>query len=417
MSEIIKKSRWLSDEDDTKEEKQEKTTKKRKQNKPKVERQPEPEESVPRPKRPVQTAYPYLRECRHVDCYERLNHIEEGSYGIVYRARDKETGDIVALKKLKLQLTQGGFPVTSLREIHALVNIKHTNIVNVREIVMGNHMDQVFIVMDFIEHDLKGLMQDMRAPFLQSEIKTLMIQLLSAVALMHDNWVIHRDLKTSNLLLNNRGEIKVADFGLARKYGSPMGHMTQLVVTLWYRAPELLLGGKEYTTAIDMWSVGCIFAELLNNEPLLPGRSELDQLDRIFKLLGSPSEEIWPGYLELPHAKNISPIYQPYSNLRSKFTNLTQAGLDLLSKFLTYDPAKRITAEQALKHPYFTEAPAPKDPALFPTWPSKGSGHKKRAFSPSAPAAAHGKHDEDAGLEGTIFGGQSDTAGFRLKLG
>lgn len=140
---------------------------------------------------------------------------------------------------------------------------------------------RVFIVMDFIEHDLKGLMQDMRAPFLQSEIKTLMIQLLSAVALMHDNWVIHRDLKTSNLLLNNRGEIKVADFGLARKYGSPMGHMTQLVVTLWYRAPELLLGGKEYTTAIDMWSVGCIFAELLNNEPLLPGRSELDQLDRV----------------------------------------------------------------------------------------------------------------------------------------
>lgn len=135
--------------------------------------------------------------------------------------------------------------------------------------------------MDFIDHDLKGLMQDMRSPFLQSEIKTLMLQLLSAVALMHDNWIIHRDLKTSNLLLNNRGEIKVADFGLARKYGSPMGNMTQLVVTLWYRAPELLLGAKEYTTAIDMWSVGCIFAELLNNEALLPGRSEIDQLDRV----------------------------------------------------------------------------------------------------------------------------------------
>lgn len=135
--------------------------------------------------------------------------------------------------------------------------------------------------MDFIEHDLKGLMQDMRAPFLQSEIKTMMLQLLSAVALMHDNWIIHRDLKTSNLLLNNRGEIKVADFGLARKYGSPMGNMTQLVVTLWYRAPELLLGAKEYTTAIDMWSVGCIFAELLNNEALAPGRSEIDQLDRV----------------------------------------------------------------------------------------------------------------------------------------
>ncbi|PHZ16920.1 Pkinase-domain-containing protein [Rhizopus microsporus ATCC 52813] len=361
----------MSDED---EQEVKKEPKKRKQDKAKSEKLPE-RQNVVRSLR-SEIVYPYLRECRHVDSYERLNHIEEGSYGIVFRAKDKETGDIVALKKLKLELANGGFPVTSLREIHALMNIKHPNIVNVREIVVGNHMDQVFIVMDFIEHDLKGLMQDMRAPFLQSEIKTLMIQLLSAVALMHDNWIIHRDLKTSNLLLNNRGEIKVADFGLARKYGSPMGHMTQLVVTLWYRAPELLLGAKEYTTAIDMWSVGCIFAELLNNEPLLPGRSELDQLDKIFKLLGRPSEEIWPGYSELPHAKNISPAYQPYSTLRSKFTNLTQAGLDLLSKLLTYDPAKRITAEQALKHPYFSESPAPKDPALFPTWPSKGSGHR-----------------------------------------
>ncbi|OAC98080.1 hypothetical protein MUCCIDRAFT_150210 [Mucor lusitanicus CBS 277.49] len=329
-----------------------------------------------RTEKPAPKPYPYLRACRHVDCFERLNHIEEGSYGIVFRARDKETDQVVALKKLKLQPENGGFPVTSLREIHALMTIKHPNIVNVREIVMGNHMDQVFIVMDFIDHDLKGLMQDMRSPFLQSEIKTLMIQLLSAVALMHDNWVIHRDLKTSNLLLNNRGEIKVADFGLARKYGSPMGNMTQLVVTLWYRAPELLLGAKEYTTAIDMWSVGCIFAELLNNEALLPGRSEIDQLDRIFKLLGSPTEEIWPGYSQLPHAKNIAPVYQPYSALRSKFTTLTQAGLDLLSKLLTYDPAKRITAEEALNHPYFSESPAPQDPSLFPTWPSKGSGHK-----------------------------------------
>ena len=166
--------------------------------------------------------------------------------------------------------------------------------------VLANNVDRVYIVMDFIEHDLKTLMTDMRTPFLQSEVKTLMLQLLSAVALLHDNWIIHRDLKTSNLLLNNRGEIKVADFGLARKYGSPLGHMTQLVVTLWYRyvidhcyrmfliitlfrAPELLLGTKQYTTAVDMWSIGCIFAELINNEPLVSGRSEIDQIDKVKK--------------------------------------------------------------------------------------------------------------------------------------
>ncbi|OBZ88860.1 Cyclin-dependent kinase 11B [Choanephora cucurbitarum] len=422
MSDIIKKSRWAVEEEDTKKQEKKRHEKKQKKSKSHIvatataSEAPPEIPSVPKILRAPksQSYYPYLRQCRHVDTYERLNHIEEGSYGIVFRARDKETDEVVALKKLKLIPEKGGFPVTSLREIHALMTIKHPNIVNVREIVMGNHMDQVFIVMDFIEHDLKGLMQDMRQPFLLSETKTLMLQLLSAVALMHDNWYIHRDLKTSNLLLNNRGEIKVADFGLARKYGSPMGNMTQMVVTLWYRAPELLLGSKDYTTAIDMWSVGCIFAELLLNEALLPGRSEIDQLDRIFKLLGSPTEETWPGFSELPHAKNISPSYSPFSSLRSKFVNLTQAGLDLLSKLLTYDPSKRITAEEALNHPFFKESPAPKDPSLFPTWPSKNSGHKKRAFSPSAPAAAHGEVEDD--LAGTIFGGQTESTGFRLKL-
>ncbi|KAG5459418.1 MAG: kinase-like domain-containing protein [Olpidium bornovanus] len=167
--------------------------------------------------------------------YEKLNRIEEGAYGVVYRATELATGDIVA----------------------------------------------VYIVMDFIEHDLKGLLSTMRSPFLQSEVKTLMLQLLSACACLHLNWIVHRDLKTSNLLLNNRGEIKVADFGLTRKYGSPLGHMTQLVVTLWYRAPELLLGAKEYSTEVDMWSVGCIFAELIDREPLIRGKSEIDQLDKV----------------------------------------------------------------------------------------------------------------------------------------
>lgn len=137
--------------------------------------------------------------------------------------------------------------------------------------------------MEFVEHDLKALMESMTSPFLQSEIKTLMHQLLSAVACLHENWIVHRDLKTSNLLMNNRGQIKVADFGLARRFGHPLGHMTQLVVTLWYRAPELLLGATEYDRAIDMWSVGCIFAELVNKEPLFPGKGEIDQLSLVKK--------------------------------------------------------------------------------------------------------------------------------------
>ncbi|CAG8664810.1 15257_t:CDS:2, partial [Funneliformis mosseae] len=353
---------------------------------------------------------PMLAGCRSVDNYEKLNRIEEGAYGVVFRARDKTTGEVVALKKLKLDKEKNGFPITSLREVHTLLLAKHPNIVNVREIVVGETLTQIFIVMDFIEHDLKSLMEDMQVPFLQSEVKTIMLQLLSAVAMLHDNWIIHRDLKTSNLLLNNRGQIKVADFGLARKYGSPLGPMTELVVTLWYRAPELLLGTKKYSTAVDMWSVGCIFGELVNKEPLLPGRTEIDQLTKVFKLLGMPNEKIWSGFSKLPHAKNIPFIKQPHNTLRSRFPYLTENGFDLMAKLLTYDPSKRITAEEALKHPYFTESPLPKDPEMFPTWPSKGGGERRKSYtSPSAPNVAHGVEkldEEDQTLLGSIFENQ-----------
>ncbi|KAG0261776.1 hypothetical protein BG011_000678 [Mortierella polycephala] len=360
--------------------------------------------------------YPALTGCRSVENYEKLNRISEGTYGVVYRAKDRLTGEIVALKKLKLDQEKNGFPITSLREVYTLLLAKHPHIVNVREIVVGDTLTQIFIVMDFIEHDLKELMSEMRAPFLQSEVKTLMLQLLSATELLHENWILHRDLKTSNLLLNNKGEIKVADFGLARRYGEPQGLMTQPVVTLWYRAPELLLGSKQYTTAIDMWSIGCIFAEFVNNEPLLPGRSEAEQLEKIFKLLGVPNDKIWPGYSKLPLASHVPNFVQPYNLLRSRLPYLTENGLDLMSKMLTYNPAKRITAEEALKHPYFSEAPPPKHPSMFPTWPSKGERTVKRNASPSAPQAIHGHGQEDEEVGGLFNFANQESTGFRLKV-
>ena len=135
--------------------------------------------------------------------------------------------------------------------------------------------------MDFLEHDLKTLQEDMLEPFLPSEIKTLLMQLTSAVEYLHGNWIMHRDLKTSNLLMNNRGQMKVADFGMARYYGDPPPKLTQLVVTLWYRAPELLLGAEKYGAEVDMWSVGCIFGELLTKQPLLQGKNEVDELSKV----------------------------------------------------------------------------------------------------------------------------------------
>lgn len=233
----------------------------------------------------LRTRAPPWQPCRSVERFDRLNHIEEGSYGYVSRAREEATGEIVAIKKLKLDPARdGGFPVTALREIQTLNAAKHRHIVDLREVVTGegDAREDVYLVMEFLEHDLKTLQEEMEEPFLPSEVKTLLLQLGSAVEFLHDNWILHRDLKTSNILLNNRGEIKLADFGMARFVGDPTpSNLTQLVVTLWYRAPELLLGAKEYDASIDMWSLGCIFGELLTKQPLLQGKNEVEQLSKV----------------------------------------------------------------------------------------------------------------------------------------
>merc|ERR1712179_727444 len=290
------------------------------------------------PPQPVQlapTLPPYLPSvhgCRSVAEFQCLNRIEEGTYGVVYRAKDKRTQEIVALKKLKMEREKEGFPITSLREINTLLIAQHVNVVTVREIVVGSNMDQIFIVMDFVQHDLKGLMETMRKKnqvFLPAEVKCLMDQLLRAVHHLHDNWILHRDLKASNLLLSHNGILKVGDFGLAREYGSPLKNYTAIVVTLWYRAPELLLGIKQYSTHIDVWSIGCIFGELLHMEPLFPGKSEVDELNKIFKLLGTPSEKMWSGYKDLPGVRSMKFVEYPYATLRQKFpaNMLTESGM------------------------------------------------------------------------------------------
>ncbi|XP_016508954.1 cyclin-dependent kinase G-2 [Nicotiana tabacum] len=326
---------------------------------------------------PPQRSVNMLQGCRSVDEYERLNKIDEGTYGVVYRARDKKTGEIVALKKVKMEKEREGFPLTSLREINILLSFYHPAVVDVKEVVVGSKLDNIFMVMEYMEHDLKALMETMKQRFTQSEVKCLMLQLLEGVKYLHDNWVLHRDLKTSNLLLNNQGELKICDFGLARQYGSPLKTYTQLVVTLWYRAPELLLGAKQYSTAIDMWSLGCIMAELLRKEPLFNGKSEVDQLNKIFRILGTPNETIWPGFSKLPGVK-VNFVKHKYNLLRKEFPatsfmepGLSDAGFDLLNKLLTYDPDQRITAEAALNHEWFREVPLPKSKEFMPTFPAQ----------------------------------------------
>ncbi|KAI1167959.1 Pkinase-domain-containing protein [Nemania serpens] len=371
---------------------------------------------------------------RSVENYDKLNDIEEGAYGWVARAREIRTGKVVALKRLKLDTTesaQTGLPETGLREIQILKDCAHRNVVELREVVVGGggggdaRIENVFLVLEFVEHDLKSVLEDMPEPFLASEVKTLLRQLASGVAYLHDRWILHRDLKTSNLLLDNRGRLKIADFGMARYVGDPPpSKLTQLVVTLWYRAPELLLGAATYGRPVDMWSVGCIFGEILTREPLLPGTNEVDALTRIFELCGVPTDESWPGFRRLPNARSLrlpskgAPA-STGSVVRARFPLLTAAGSALLSGLLSLDPDARPTAKAMLQHEYFRQDPKPKHEAMFPTFPSKaGQERRRRHDTPNAPgrgqAAALGAVDFSgifAGREKEERGG-----GFSLRM-
>ncbi|CAG9941927.1 unnamed protein product [Clonostachys rosea f. rosea IK726] len=288
-----------------------------------------PEPDLP-PAKPLRFEVEGWNKSRSVEHYDKLNDIEEGTYGWVARATELATGKVVALKRLKLEAgDRSGLPVTGLREIQILRDCKHRNIVSMDEVVVGDNVSRldnsIFLVLEFVEHDLKGILDDMPEPFLSSEVKQLLLQLTSGVAYLHNHWILHRDLKTSNILLNNRGQLKIADFGMARYVGDPPPKLTSLIVTLWYRSPELLLGTKTYGSAVDMWSVGCIFGELLTREPLLQGKNEVDQISKIFEL-------------------------------------------------------------EMLQHEYFHQDPKPKPESLFPTFPSKAGQEKRRRHEPNAPA-------------------------------
>ncbi|KAI5863154.1 kinase-like protein [Durotheca rogersii] len=385
---------------------------------------------------------------RSVENYEKLNDIEEGAYGLVSRARESKTGKVVALKRLKLDsIDRNGFPETALREIQILKDCSHRNIVNLHEVVVSESSDDdnnynsknaptrhhprrrpglknVFLVLEFLEHDLMSVLGDMPEPFLISEIKALLHQLASGVGYLHDHWILHRDLKTSNLLLNNRGQLKIADFGMARYVGDPPPHLTQLVVTLWYRAPELLLGAREYGSAVDMWSVGCIFAELITREPLLQGKNEVDELSRIFELCGLPTEDTWPGFRRLPNARSLRLPKTTAANtgsvVRARFPTLTNAGAALLAALLSLDPDRRPSARQVLDHEFFRQDPKPKHEDMFPTFPSKaGQERRRRRSTPNAPG--RGQQAVDLGpvdLSGIFAAREREErgAGFSLRM-
>lgn len=288
--------------------------------------------------------------------YDKFEKIGEGTYGVVYKAVDtKHNNRIVALKKIRLESEDEGIPSTTIREISLLKELRDPNIVGLYDIVHSNS-NKIYLVFEFLDMDLKKYMESIPEGQGMSKnmVKKFMVQLVRGIYYCHSHRVLHRDLKPQNLLIDKEGSLKVADFGLARAFGVPLRAYTHEVVTLWYRAPEILLGGKQYSTGVDMWSIGCIFAEMAQRKPLFSGDSEIDQIFKIFKILGTPTKEIWPEVEYMSDYKETFPKWKR-QNLATIVTKLDSNGINLLQHLLEYDPARRISAKRALMHDYFKE--------------------------------------------------------------
>jgi len=290
-----------------------------------------------------------------LDKYEKLEKIGEGTYGVVYKAKDKATKELYALKKIRLESEDEGIPSTAIREIALLKELQHPNIVRIHDVIHTNK--KLILVFEFIDYDLKKFLQSFDKGIDIKVVKSLLYQLVRGIAHCHQMRVLHRDLKPQNLLVSKEGVLKLADFGLARAFGIPVKNYTNEVVTLWYRAPDILLGSKNYSTSIDIWSIGCIFVEMLNLKPLFPGSSEQDQLKKIFKLMGNPDPDVWPGLVELPDWKAENYEKSTAEPLSKICPRMDSDGLDLLDKMLRCNPAERIAAKDAMNHAFFKDIP------------------------------------------------------------
>lgn len=293
--------------------------------------------------------------------YHRVLQVGEGTYGKVYKARNVETNVTAALKRLRMESEREGMPITAVREIKLLQSLRHENVVSLREMMIeeGN----IYMVFEYMDHDLAGILSHPDLQLSHANIKYLFKQMLEGLAYLHHKAILHRDIKGSNILLDNKGQLKIADFGLARSIdlSNPNAHYTNRVITLWYRPPELLLGATKYSPAIDVWGMGCLLIEMFRRKALFQGTDEISQLACIYSIMGTPTRQTWPEAHSLPwyqilYNSEVSP------NVFRKTVEplaITPSCIDLTENLLSVNPAKRLSAKDSLAHRYFEEDPLP----------------------------------------------------------
>lgn len=334
------------------------------------------------------------------DKYRIIEQVGEGTYGQVYKASEDKHCQLVALKKVRLENEKEGFPITAVREIKILRQLDHPNIVKLLDIVTDKNApgsaeqspaqqspnirnevifkqkqrsyfcnlpssvaSSFYLVFEYVDHDLMGLLDSQLVDPSEMQVASLMKQLLLALSYCHMRGFLHRDLKCSNILISKSGQLKLADFGLARLYQENYKRLyTNRVITLWYRPPELLLGEEKYGPWVDIWSAGCILAELFIKKPIFQGQTEIHQLEVITSYCGSIMPEVWPGVTELAGYNTMRPRTHNSRKLRDKFSFLPAQALDLLDLLLQLDPSKRPSASQAINHPWLIRV----EPELVP---------------------------------------------------
>ncbi|RPB05801.1 kinase-like protein [Choiromyces venosus 120613-1] len=384
---------------------------------------PGPSSSEPPRKRPLSidvNGRPRFRGCDSIKAYDILEKLGEGTFGEVHKARHRSSGALVALKKILMHnAKEDGFPITSLREIKILKALSHKNIIRLMEMAVEQERGPatrgtLYMVFPYMHHDLAGLLENPDVTFSEQQIKCYMIQLLEGTKYLHQVFIL-------DFLLHLRGILQIADFGLARKFeedvpvaggggGVAKREYTNCVVTRWYRPPELLLGERKYTSAIDLWGVGCVFAEMYKGRPILQGNTDMDQVVKIFQLCGSPNQKNMPGFDKLPGCEGVKSFGPFQRQLEGHYSSMGSAGVSLLSQLLKLDPQRRINAIDALKHEYFTTDPLPAKPSDLPSFEDSHELDRKKfrhqkAHLPPAPAG------------GTVGIGQDGAGGWNGKAG